>query len=103
MQRSSGQFHVFAITRKLQMVSGIPNHAGLIRGRIGSEYYDYIDEGEANSNELGHVEGDDNFYPVDIEVIAAGFDETEALKFEQDYQARLEGMEPDEPSKIIEL
>ena len=88
-QRESGQFQVFAVTRKLELA--LPSedplrNSKILRERLGSDYDDIIDDGEANRNPMGHLPESKDLYPVDIEVITLGFDEREAIKREVDYQ-----------------
>ncbi|MFS8159482.1 MAG: hypothetical protein ACMG6E_04575, partial [Candidatus Roizmanbacteria bacterium] len=81
-QRKSGQFHVFAITRELELEppSGDPlRNSRILQERLGPDYANTIDVGEANRNPMGHLPNSTELYPVDIEVLALSFNEEEAL------------------------
>jgi hypothetical protein len=100
-QRPSGQFHVFAVTRKLELAPPSPDpfrNAALIRDRIGPEFEPCVNDKEANSNLMGHVPGSAELYPVDVEVISFDFHNQKALEKEWAYERSLR--DPNETREI---
>lgn len=99
-QRPSGQFQIFAVTRKLEHAPPSEDplrNSKILHERLGPEYDHFIDDGEANRNPMGHLPGSKDLYPIDIEVIAFAFEEREAIDRETAFQ------DASKPKKIINL
>lgn len=95
-QRTSGAFHVFAITRKLESVSAQDKNFVIpmdeLRKRAGEEYRFHLDEGEAGTSfNWGYSKEHAQYYPIDIEVVAMDYYDDQGLKMETDYQNKLGG------------
>jgi hypothetical protein len=93
-QRPSGNFQIFAVTQKLELVP-IPEGSDslyksrLLKARMPTELETVeLDDGEIYRNPMGRLPGSDKLYPVDIEIIALnrlGIEDPDADKIERGF------------------